>query len=100
MLRLIYTGVVVYVLNGGCIVFIAILIVVICGTRHLFVLSVTVMTVGWKLIDARLYILQVCWLRCNYQALGVILGVMLMSIMKMVELYCQVCEITYLFFFI
>ena len=23
-----------------------------------------------------------------------------MSIMKMVELYCQVCEITYLFFFL
>ena len=34
----------------------------------------------------------------QFQALGVILGVMLMSIMKMVELYCQVCEITYLFF--
>ena len=76
---------------------IAILIVVICGTSHLFVLSVTVMIVGWRLIDERLYLLQVCWLRCNYQALGVILGFMLMSIMKMVELYCQVCEITYLF---
>ena len=76
---------------------IAILIVVICGTSHLFVLSVTVMIVGWRLIDERLYLLQVCWLRCNYQALGVILGVMLMSIMKMVELYCQVCEISCLF---
>ena len=90
-------GVVVYALNGGCIMFITILIGVICGTRHLFVLSVTVMTVGWKLIDARLYILQVCWLRCSYQALGVILGAMLMSIMKMVELWCQVCEIACLF---
>ena len=80
-------------LERGCIMFIAILIVVICGTRHLFVLSVTVMTVGWKLIDARLYILQVCWLRCSYQALGVILGTMLTSTMTMVELCCQVCEI-------
>ena len=97
MLRLIYTVVVVYVLNGGCIVFIAILIVVICGTRHLFVLSVTVMTVGWKLIDARLYLLLVCWLRCSYQVLSIILGAMLMSIMKMVELCFQVYEISFSF---